>query len=57
MKYPYYTEENNCIHRINGHCILTMIVCPSIIRYDDNNVNNMPCDGAGYKEEKGENAL
>ncbi len=44
-------EPNNCKHRCNGCCtIMNMVSCPSTIRCDDNNVNNMPCDGAGYKE-------
>lgn len=48
-------EPNNCKHRCNGCCtIMNMVSCPSTIRCDDNNVNNMPCDGAGYKENENE---
>lgn len=43
------SEPNVCINRCNGVCMLTMVSCPSVIRYDDDNNNNMPCDGAGFR--------
>ncbi len=43
------SEPNVCVNFNNGVCMLSMVTCPSVIRCDDDNNNNMPCDGAGFR--------
>lgn len=45
------SEENTCINRCNGYCIMLNESCPAIVRYNDANENNVPCDLSGYKPE------
>ena len=47
---PEHSVANNCIFYSEGKCNKCQEWCPSVIRYDDNNVNNVPCDLAGYVE-------
>ena len=42
------SEENTCINRCNGYCIMLNEPCPAIVRYNDANENNVPCDLSGY---------
>lgn len=45
-------EENTCKHRFDRHCVLLGVVCPSMVKYDEDNENNVPCDLASYKPQK-----
>lgn len=42
-------EKNTCVNYHNGYCIKLNEHCPSMVKYDDKNNNNVPCDLAGYK--------
>ena len=42
-------EKNTCANYHEGICIKLGERCPSIVKYNDNNDNNTPCDLAGYK--------
>ncbi len=52
LKYNGIAEENTCMHFYKGYCVKINECCPSIVRYDDNNNNNVPCDLTGYKPMK-----
>ena len=41
-------EENTCKYYSKGFCYKLSWPCPSTVRYDKNNDNNVPCDLAGY---------
>ncbi len=42
------TEKNTCKNYFRGLCCKLQCLCPSTVRYDNNNENNVPCDLAGY---------
>lgn len=42
------TEKNTCVNYYKGFCIKCGTNCPSVIKYDDANNNNAPCDMVGY---------
>lgn len=63
MKYEY-SQPNKCIYYERGCCTRSSLKfhgCPAIIRWNDDNSNNLLCDFAGYKTKetikdiKGEN--
>ena len=41
--------DNTCIYRQNGCCIKCGESCPGIVKYSENNDNNLPCDMVGYE--------
>ena len=52
-----YIETNICRYFYKGKCWLLEENCPSNVRYDDDNDNNVPCDLAYYNriQNEGEN--
>lgn len=40
--------DNTCIYRQNGCCIKCGERCPGIVKYNEDNDNNLPCDMVSY---------
>lgn len=54
MRYEY-SQPNKCIYLEHGCCTRSSLQfhgCPAIIRWNDDNSNNLLCDGAGYETEE-----
>lgn len=48
----FVEEANTCIHLSHSRCTKCGEVCPSRVRYDDDNKNNVPCDLVSYTPRK-----
>ena len=46
-----HTETNTCKHYDKKYhlCTKCMETCPAIVKYNDDNENNVPCDMASYE--------